>query len=63
MVESETVAALRRASKRAGFHLLRAAVEGLKALEALVDELARVGSGDEPDEGDGPPTRQRIDIE
>ena len=41
--ESETVAALRRAGKRALFHLLRAGVEGLKAIEAVVDELARVG--------------------
>jgi hypothetical protein len=41
--ESETAAALRRAGKRALFHLLRAGVEGLKAIEAVVDELARVG--------------------
>ena len=41
--ESETAAALRRAGKRALFHLMRAGVEGLKALEAVVDELAQVG--------------------
>jgi hypothetical protein len=41
--ESETAAALRRAGRRALFHLMRAGVEGLKALEAVVDELARVG--------------------
>jgi len=46
--ESETAAALRRASRRAMFHLMRAGVEGLKALEAIVDELARVGK--EPEE-------------
>lgn len=48
--ESETIAALRRAGKRAIFHLMRAGVEGLKAIEAIVDELAQVSkSGDEPD--------------
>lgn len=41
--ESETAAALRRAGQRALFHLMRAGLEGLKALEAVVDELARVG--------------------
>jgi hypothetical protein len=47
MSESETAAALRRAGKRALFHLMRAGVEGLKAIEAVVDELAQVGK--EPD--------------
>jgi hypothetical protein len=56
--ESETAAALRRAGKRALFHLLRAGVEGLKAIEAVVDELARVGK--DPD--DGPPAT-RIEVE
>lgn len=41
--ESETAAALRRAGQRALIHLMRAGLEGLKALEAVVDELARVG--------------------
>jgi hypothetical protein len=48
--ESETVAALRRAGRRALFHLMRAGVEGLKALEAVIDELARVGKEPEPTE-------------
>ena len=55
--ESETAAALRRAGKRALFHLMRAGVEGLKAIEAVVDELARVGK--EP-EG---PSSSRIEVE
>jgi hypothetical protein len=55
--ESETVAALRRAGKRALFHLLRAGVEGLKAIEAVVDELARVGK--EPD----PTVSKKIEVE
>ena len=58
MSESETAAALRRAGKRALFHLIRAGVEGLKAIEAVVDELARVGKELE----DGPPAT-RIEVE
>lgn len=47
--ESATIAALRRAGKRAMFHLMRAGVEGLKAIEAVVDELAQVNKDtDEP---------------
>ena len=57
--ESETAAALRRAGKRALFHLMRAGVEGLRALEAVVDELARVGK--EPEES--PPPATRIEVE
>lgn len=41
--ESETLTALRRAGKRAIYHLMRAGLEGLKAIEAIVDELAEVG--------------------
>lgn len=55
--ESETAAALRRAGKRALFHLLRAGVEGLKAIEAVVDELARVGKEPESTES------RRIEVE
>lgn len=62
MVESETAAALRRAGRRAAFHLLRAAVESLKALEVFVDELSGVGRG-EAGESDDPPRRERIDVE
>ncbi len=38
---SELREALRRGRRRAVFHLLRAGVETLKALEAVIDELAR----------------------
>lgn len=62
MVDSETAAALRRAGKRALFHLLKAGVEGLKAVEVIVDELGRVGHDDGGEGGDGP-RRERIDIE
>ncbi|HJR92838.1 MAG TPA: hypothetical protein VJ938_10390 [Acidimicrobiia bacterium] len=63
MVESESAAAMRRALRRATFHLLRAALEGVKAVEAFVDEMAKVGREDEEgDEGDTP-RRVRIDVE
>lgn len=60
IIESETVDALRRAGKRAVYHLALAGVEGLKAVSAVLDELARVGKESAEDET---PPRQRIDIE
>ncbi|MFP5330843.1 MAG: hypothetical protein ACLGHX_00545 [Acidimicrobiia bacterium] len=61
-LESETVAALKRAGMRAAFHLLRAGVEGLKAVEAFVDELGKVGAGDRDEEPD-PGGPVRIEVE
>jgi hypothetical protein len=61
--ESETAAALKRAGARVAFHLLRAGVESLKAVEAVVDELGKVGSrhsGDSEPPEDGP---VRIEVE
>lgn len=58
MSDSEARAALRRAGGRAAYHLARAAIEWLKAVEAVVEELTSVGRGDE--DGD---ERGRIDIE
>lgn len=63
MNESETAAALRRATRRAAFHLLKAGVESLRAVEAFVDELARVGHQDASEDGAEASTRVRIDIE
>lgn len=63
MAESETVAAFKRAGKRATFHLLRAAVESLRAFEVLVDELAKVGHSGDEGEDDAAARRERIDIE
>lgn len=62
MADSETVEALRRAGRRAIFHLLKAGVEGLKAIEVIVDELGRVGHHPEGDDGDER-RRVRIDVE
>lgn len=59
--QSETMAAMGRAGRRAAFHLLQAAVESLKAVEAVMEEIG--GIGDEKRD-DGPVTkRERIEIE
>lgn len=58
--DSETAAALRRAARRAAWHLLRAGVETLRAVEAVADELASVGR--EPEKRDGG-RRVRIEVE
>lgn len=60
MSESETINAVKRAGSRVIYHLLRAGVESLKAVEALVDELGKVGHQDDPP----PPDQQgRVRIE
>jgi hypothetical protein len=59
ILDSETLEALRRAGKRAAYHLALAGVEGLKALSAVLDELARVGRVDAEAETE----RQRIEVE
>lgn len=63
MTDTDTTEALKRAARRAVFHLLRAGLEGVKAVEAVVDELSKVGRSDGSEEGDGGPGRVRIDVE
>ncbi len=58
--QSETVAAMGRAGRRAAYHLLQAAVEGLKAVEAVIEEIGGIGDEKRQDEK---PQRQRIEIE
>lgn len=59
--QSETAAALGRAGRRAVFHLLQAAVEGLKAVEAVIEEIGSIG---DEERDDGPVSkRERIEIE
>lgn len=55
-----TKEAVGRAGKRAAYHLLQALVEGLKAIEAVIEELG--GIGEERDDA-GRPEKQRIEIE
>lgn len=57
---NELRAALRRAGRRAVFHLLRAGVETLKALEAVIDELARAGPS-RRETGQAGPTRITVE--
>ena len=47
--------AVSRAGKRVAYHLLKAAAEGLKAVEALIEEIGDTRA-DDPDE----PDTQRI---
>lgn len=50
-----------RAGRRAAYHLLQAAVEGLKALEAVIEEIGAIGT--ENGHHDEASKRQRIEIE
>lgn len=50
-----------RAGKRAAYHLLQAAVESLKALEAVIEEIGAIG--EENGHHDETTSRQRIEIE
>ena len=65
MGDSETKTALKRAAARAGFHLLKAAVESLKAVEAVIDELGSIGHERPapPPPPEPRPDPVRIDIE
>lgn len=59
--QSDTVAAMSRAGRRAAYHLLQAAVEGLKAVEAVIEEIGGIG---EEDHHHGESSeRRRIEIE
>lgn len=60
--QSPTAAALSRAGRRAAIHLIQALVEGLKAVEAVIEEIG--GIADQTDHHDGGNTsKQRIEIE
>ncbi len=59
--QSDTAAAMSRAGRRAVFHLLQAAVEGLKAVEAVIEEIG--GIGDEKRDDETMSRRERIEIE
>lgn len=58
--QSHRRVALGRAGRRAGYHMLQAMVETLKAIEAVIEELGDIRS--ENSETDGQP-KQRIVIE
>jgi hypothetical protein len=58
--QSESMQAIGRAGRRAVYHLLQAAIEGLKAVEAVIEELGNIGDKDDDDTDD---TRARIEVE
>ncbi|HXV70250.1 MAG TPA: hypothetical protein VEB69_02515 [Acidimicrobiia bacterium] len=60
--QSPTMAALSRAGRRASIHLIQALVEGLKAVEAVIEEIG--GIADRADHHDSDKSqKQRIEIE
>ena len=63
MSESETLNAVKRAGSRMVYHMLRAGVESLKAVEALVDELGKVGKPQDDGEDSEPESGGRVRIE
>jgi hypothetical protein len=60
--QSDAMQALGRAGRRAGYHLIQAVIEGLKAVEAVFEEMSRIGDKDEPDTRDEGP-RTKIEVE
>jgi hypothetical protein len=59
--QSPTVAALSRAGRRVAYHMIQATIEGLKAVEAVIEEIGGISRQDDDD--DGSSGRQRIEIE
>lgn len=58
--QSEAVQALARAGRRVVYHLVKAAVEGLKAVEAVIEEVGSIGDNEETK---AETTKTRIEIE
>ncbi|HSJ83982.1 MAG TPA: hypothetical protein VLA91_09220 [Acidimicrobiia bacterium] len=58
--QSEAMEAFGRAGRRAVYHLLQALIEGLKAVEAVIEEVGRIGDDYEAGK---PEPRTRIEIE
>jgi hypothetical protein len=60
---SDAMQALGRAGRRAGYHLIQAVIEGLKAVEAVFEEMSRIGDKEEPEAKSPENTRTRIEVE
>lgn len=56
----EVVATLGRAGKRALIHMIQAAIEGVKAVEAVIDELGKMGDNENVQQSNG---TERIEVE
>lgn len=59
--QSPTVAALSRASRRVAYHLVQATIEGLKAVEAVIEEVGTIRTDE--DETDKKLIREKIEIQ
>jgi hypothetical protein len=57
--QSDAMQALGRAGRRVVYHLLQAAIEGLKAIEAVIEEVGSIGEQND----DGQATKTRIEVE
>lgn len=55
--------ALARAGRRVTYHLIQATIEGLKAVEAVIEEIGTIGEDDENGSTPGDRGVQRIEIE
>jgi hypothetical protein len=55
------MAAMGRASRRAVYHLLQAGIEGLKAVEAVIEEIGAIADQDGHHDHDS--SLQKIEIE
>jgi hypothetical protein len=53
--------ALNRAGKRALIHMIQAAIEGVKAVEAVIDELGKLGDDDDVEQSST--GAERIEVE
>lgn len=60
--QSPTAQALARAGRRVAYHMMQAAVEGLKAVEAVIEEIGSINDEGQND-GTESSKRQRIEIE
>lgn len=58
--QTPTAAALSRAGRRAAYHLVQATIEGLKAVEAVIEEVGTIG---EQPPAAKPPKREKIEIQ
>lgn len=58
--QQEALRVLGRAGRRASYHLLQAVIEGLKAVEAVIDEVGNLADSSENGAAD---ERERIEIE
>ena len=58
---SATKEALTRAGRRAGIHLVQALIETLRAVEAVIDEIAGIVDADRDEKAKV--VRQKIDVQ